>query len=102
MEGFDQLHIDGTNYATRLTRKYRERRPYVPRDQGEVRAIIPGVILELLVKPGARVARGAGLLVIEAMKMQNVVTAPREGHVERVLVEVGQSVPKGTVLVTFE
>ena len=102
MQGFDSLYVDGAYYATRLTRKYRDRKPYVPRDHRQVRAVLPGAILHILVKAGQSVKRGEGLLVVVAMKMENRITAPIDGRIERILVEVGQSVPKGEMLITFE
>ncbi len=93
------MHIDGTDYQTRLTRKFDERRPWSPVNRTVVTTLIPGLILEILVKPGQRVQRGQGVVVLEAMKMANTVQSPWDGIVEALEVSVGQNVPKGTVLV---
>jgi biotin carboxyl carrier protein len=93
------MHIDGTDYETRLTRKVRERGPWQPVDRSVIRAEIPGLVKEVLVRPGQQVRRGDGVVVLEAMKMANEVQAVWAGTVSSVEVEVGQSVPKGTVLV---
>src|SRR5439155_1685668 len=57
----------------------------------EVRAAMPGKIVAVLVEVGATVTRGQGLLVIEAMKMENEVTAPRDGTVQDIRVQSGQT-----------
>jgi biotin carboxyl carrier protein len=65
----------------------------------EVRAIIPGRIVALAVVPGDTVVAGQHLLVLEAMKMQNELRAPRDGVVERVAVGAGENVEVGDILV---
>lgn len=64
----------------------------------QVVAPMPGKVVRLLVKPGVRVEAGQGLLVVEAMKMQNEIRSPKSGMVERVQVEEGQAVNAGDVL----
>jgi biotin carboxyl carrier protein len=64
----------------------------------EVRAIIPGRIVALNAAPGDAVPAGQQLLVLEAMKMQNELRAPREGTVDRVAVAVGEDVEVGDLL----
>ena len=68
----------------------------------EVRAIIPGRIVAISVGPGDAVAAGQQLLVLEAMKMQNELRAPREGTVRAVAVAVGANVEVGDVLMVIE
>jgi acetyl/propionyl-CoA carboxylase alpha subunit len=67
----------------------------------EVRAIIPGKVVAVSVAVGDAVAAGAQLLVVEAMKMQNELRAPRDGTIERVGVVVGQNLEIGDVLVVI-
>ncbi len=66
-----------------------------------LRADMPGVVVSLNAAPGAAVASGDVLLVIESMKMQINVVAHRDGTVENVHVEVNQSFDKGTELVSL-
>jgi biotin carboxyl carrier protein len=68
--------------------------------QGEVRAVMPGVVKELRVAEGAAVALHQPLLVLEAMKMENEIRAPRAGVVRALHVRAGQAVEKGARLVT--
>lgn len=65
---------------------------------GAVRAPMPGLVLRVEVQPGQRVEAGAGLVVLEAMKMENEIAAPGAGVVRSVRVEAGQVVEKGAVL----
>ena len=102
MSELKTLVVDDTAYETRLTKKFVRRRPYVPKDPKRLAAFIPGLILEVRVASGERVRRGQSLLVLEAMKMQNDVTAPDPGTVMAVHVAAGQMVVKGQLLVEFE
>lgn len=70
-------------------------------DQNSIVAPIPGVILSIAVQPGARVEYGQELIVLEAMKMKNVIRAPRAGRVGTIHVAVGQSVNHHAVLLEF-
>jgi biotin carboxyl carrier protein len=64
----------------------------------QIVAPMPGKVVRVLVAAGEEVAAGQGLLVVEAMKMQNEVRSPKAGTVERVLAAEGQSVNSGDVL----
>ena len=101
MQESESLYVGGTSYTTSHTEKYRRRKFHRPYRPEEIRAIIPGVVQQVLVQPGDRVARGSGLLVLEAMKMRNELTAPMDGTVRQVHVAPGQKVPKGELLVTL-
>ncbi len=68
---------------------------------GEVKAPMPGLVLRVLVEPGQRVEAGAGLAVLEAMKMENQIKAPVAGVVQAVRVEAGKAVEKGQVLIVL-
>lgn len=64
----------------------------------QIVAPMPGKVVRILVKSGDRVEAGQGLLVVEAMKMQNEIRSPKSGTVERVLAQEGQPVNAGEVL----
>jgi biotin carboxyl carrier protein len=64
----------------------------------QVVAPMPGKVVRVLVKSGDKVEAGQGLLVVEAMKMQNEIRSPKSGTVERVLAQEGQPVNAGEVL----
>lgn len=67
-----------------------------------IRAVMPGFVTRVLVEAGATVKAGQPLLVVEAMKMQNEVTADVGGVVQEVHVEADQTVKGGDPLVTLE
>lgn len=64
----------------------------------QITAPMPGKVVRLLVQPGDKVQAGQGLLVVEAMKMQNEIRSPKSGTVERLLAQEGQPVNAGQVL----
>ncbi len=67
-----------------------------------VKAPMPGRVVRLLVEVGDEVEEGQGVVVIEAMKMQNELKSPKAGRVVRVGVAVGDTVGSGDVLVVVE
>jgi len=68
----------------------------------EITAPMPGKVLQILVQPGDHVDTGAGLLILEAMKMENRLTAEAAATVAEVRVTAGQTVDGGQVLVVLE
>lgn len=66
---------------------------------GVVKALMPGRVVRILVEKGAAVTKGTGLLILEAMKMENEIHAPADGTIDELLVEAGQTVEAGAVLV---
>jgi biotin carboxyl carrier protein len=68
----------------------------------QVRAPMPGLVLSLAVVPGQEVVQGDTLLILEAMKMENVIKSPGEGRVKKICVEKGKAVDKGEVLIEME
>jgi biotin carboxyl carrier protein len=65
-------------------------------------APMPGKIVRVLVAQGAEVEAGAGILVVEAMKMQNEVKSPKKGTIQKILVSEGAAVNAGEVLAIVE
>lgn len=66
---------------------------------GMIRALMPGRIVRVNVAKGQQVRKGEGLLVLEAMKMENEIQAAADGTVDEILVEAGQTVDGGTELI---
>ncbi len=67
-----------------------------------VKAPMPGLVLNLLVEPGQTVAKGDPLLILEAMKMENVLKAAADGEIKSVQVKQGAAVVKGQVLIEMQ
>jgi 3-methylcrotonyl-CoA carboxylase alpha subunit len=68
---------------------------------GRLTAPMPGKIVQVLVADGAQVARGAPLLILEAMKMEHTIRAPADGRVEKVKFAAGAQVEEGVELIEF-
>ncbi len=67
-----------------------------------ITAPIPGRVARVLVQPGQQIGRGDGIVVVEAMKMENELRSPRDGIVGAIEVEEGQAVEGGALLATIE
>ncbi|HTW32322.1 MAG TPA: biotin/lipoyl-containing protein [Candidatus Sulfotelmatobacter sp.] len=65
-------------------------------------APMPGKVVRILVTQGAEVEAGAGIVVVEAMKMQNEVKSPKKGTIQKILVSEGAAVNAGDVLAIVE
>jgi biotin carboxyl carrier protein len=63
---------------------------------------MPGLVLEVLVEVGQKVNTGEKLLILEAMKMENVIKVPADGIVQSIAIKKGQSIEKGQLLMEFE
>jgi biotin carboxyl carrier protein len=68
----------------------------------EVKAPMPGLVLDVLVSPGDSVEIGQKILVLEAMKMENAIKSPTAGVVASINVSKGQAVDKNYILIRFE
>lgn len=67
-----------------------------------IRSVMPGRVLRVMIQPGQQVTAKQGLIVVEAMKMENEVTAPRDGVVKEVRVAPGRTVETGEILAVIE
>ena len=95
------FHFDGEIYFVEVEDKNARGRARRQRDHS-MEAPMPGVVLRILVKQGDVVAKGAPLLILEAMKMEHQLTAPRDGTVAAVNCREGELVQPGVELVTLE
>jgi len=99
---WDNLNINFTNYKTRLNKKFIEKVPYKLPDRSRVISFIPGTIVDILVRVGDTLSEGDDLMVLEAMKMKNRLKAPVSGRVRSINTKVGETVPKGALLLEIE
>ena len=67
----------------------------------EIKAPMPGLILEILVQEGDEVKKGDKLFVLEAMKMENVIKSPQDGTISTISTSVGDSVEKNNTIMVF-
>lgn len=67
-----------------------------------IKAPMPGMVLKLMTQEGEQLSSGSKLLILEAMKMENVITLPNDAIIKTILVKPGQAVDKGQVLVELQ
>lgn len=68
----------------------------------EIKAPMPGLILEISITEGQEVKENDALLILEAMKMENVINSPRDGIIKSITVSQGDTVDKNNLLIEFE
>jgi biotin carboxyl carrier protein len=68
----------------------------------KIKAPMPGLILDVMVKEGQTVQEDDALLILEAMKMENVIVSQREGTIKTISVKKGDAVDKNNLLIEFE
>lgn len=99
--------VDGRNYHVNLVDERRVRVGGTQSDlqlQGRQRVSVPmpGKVIEVLVSEGDSVEKGQGLVIVEAMKMENEVRSPITGEVKEIKVKPGDTVEGGAVLIVIE
>ncbi len=98
----ENFTIGGMYYKTLLTKKFKNRQPYEEPDSRFIKAFIPGTIVDIQVKKGQKVSENEPLLLLEAMKMRNIITAPVSGKIKRIAVRKGEVVSKNQLLIEME
>lgn len=102
------LLVNGNKYTVNLRDKYDELLKSLGMDKlmagkvNELKAPMPGLVLDIFVTPGTAVKKGDPVIVLEAMKMENVLKAAGDGVVKKIAVEKKQAVEKNQLLISFE
>lgn len=73
--------------------------PTAPKGTGFIKSPLPGTILDVLIKEGDSVKVGQKLILLEAMKMENIINADKEGIIKSVKVKKGDNVLEGEILI---
>jgi biotin carboxyl carrier protein len=97
----DILSIDSTDYETEIPRDRLKPFSGMP-EKRDVRAFIPGTVVEVRVREGEKVSPGQVLMLLDAMKMHNEVCSEITGRVRQVLVAKGDKVEKNQLLAGLE
>ncbi|CAN5826550.1 acetyl-CoA carboxylase biotin carboxyl carrier protein subunit [soil metagenome] len=101
-----QVSLRGLDYALKLIdlKRLRSAQSGAKHNKGTARILapMPGKVVRLLVDAGTEVEAGAGILIVEAMKMQNEMKAPKAGQVVSIHAQVGATVNAGDVLAVIE
>ena len=96
------IHLFWDGVAYRLEEQKEGARAAHRRDKAGLEATMPGKVIAVKASPGQAVKKGDEVVVVEAMKMENALRAPRDGTIKTVTVKVGDMVGPGTVLVELE
>jgi biotin carboxyl carrier protein len=97
-----EVEIESERRASLRERARRGREETAHGGPSEVHAIIPGQVVSVSVVAGDAVVAGQQLLVVEAMKMQNELRAPRDGVISRVAVAAGRTIEVGDLLLVLD
>ncbi|MFN7622956.1 MAG: acetyl-CoA carboxylase biotin carboxyl carrier protein subunit [Acidobacteriota bacterium] len=102
-DGTEAVIVNGRRIGVAIRDRRRRRGPDA-QASGTIQLItpMPGKVVAILVEEGATVERGAGIIVVEAMKMQNEIQAPRAGRLTSLRATPGQTVNAGEILATIE
>lgn len=101
------LRIEGKKYVCKAKDQYDEILEKLGMS-GQTKAVkdlkapMPGKVLDIMVAAGETVQKEQALLVLEAMKMENVIKAPGEGKIKNIQIQKGNTVEKNQVLINFE
>ena len=95
----DNFTIGGMYYKTTLTEKFKNRKRYQYPDINLIKAFIPGTIVDIMVKQEQRVTEGEPLLLLEAMKMRNIIAAPKDGKIKKLMIKKTDMVFKNQLLI---
>jgi biotin carboxyl carrier protein len=94
-----QFTVNGDTMYTSLTKKYINRKKWTRPDEKKIISFIPGTVKEVLVREGDSVPENGRLIVLEAMKMMNVILSPVAGTVEKIYVKPGERIPRGKIMI---
>ena len=102
------ININGSRYTVQLSDQYDQLIEQlglnvVPKQAAlDIKAPMPGIVLDIMVKNGQTVEEGTPILILEAMKMENVLKAAAPGLVDTIEVKKGIAVEKGQLLVKIQ
>ena len=102
------IKVDGIKYQFNAKDKYDELLHSLGMDNlaskkvSDLKAPMPGLVLEISVKGGQQVSKGDALLILEAMKMENVIKSPTDGVIKSISVNKGETVEKNQLILNFE
>jgi biotin carboxyl carrier protein len=102
-----QIKVNQTIYSLTVKDKYDELLHQLGLDKAmvikvsNIKAPMPGLVLNILVEDGQEIKKGDALIVLEAMKMENILKSPTDGKVKKVAVKKGVAVEKGQILIEF-
>ena len=101
------VSVNGNKYQLQVKDKFDELLKSLGFDElnskkvNELKAPMPGLVLDIRVAEGGQVKKGDAVLVLEAMKMENIIKSPTDGVIKKINVKKGVAVEKNQVLINF-
>lgn len=102
------IRVNGNDYSIKLQDKYDLLLQQLglgnlqTKKVNQIKAPMPGLVLRFEKKVGDEVKKGESVLILEAMKMENILKSPGDGKIKKIVVEQGQAVEKNQILVEME
>lgn len=102
------IKVNGNNYTVKVEDKFDQLLKQLGLDNiasakiAEIKAPMPGLVLDIIVEEGIEVKKGDNLLILEAMKMENIIKSPADGVVKKLSIIKGDKVEKNQVLLQFK
>lgn len=105
-DGFPKtVYLNGLPFEVEIEKVKSLQNTAIPPDKkisGDVNANLPGQVLSIEIAEGDSVEQGQSLLILESMKMENIITSPKSGRVKSIAVKTGQVVMKGDLLMQID
>lgn len=101
------VKVNNEEYSVRIEDKYESLLKQLGMDYqtsgkiSDLKAPMPGLVLDVFVQEGQEIAKGENLIVLEAMKMENILKAPADARVAKILVKKGDKLEKGSTIIQF-
>lgn len=101
------IKVNGVEYVVAIEDKYDALLKQLGLDNlatskvADLKAPMPGLVLDILVKEGDDIVKGDNLVVLEAMKMENILKASADGSVAKIIAKKGDKLEKGSVIIQF-
>ncbi|HEX8377758.1 MAG TPA: acetyl-CoA carboxylase biotin carboxyl carrier protein subunit [Pedobacter sp.] len=102
-----ELKINNKKYSVKVTDQYDELLHKLGFDKAlsqkisDLKAPMPGLVLKVLVKDGDTVLKGDNLIILEAMKMENIIKSPIDGTLKSIKIQEGDKLEKNQVMIVF-
>lgn len=103
-----KIKVNGNIYQLNISDQYDELLQQLGLDNltankvADIKAPMPGLVLNVLVTEGGEVKKGDNLLVLEAMKMENILKSPTDGSIKKIKITKGDKVEKNQILIQFK
>ena len=101
-EKLQVIIVHSAKYQTTYTKKYENRKVWVEPNPNHINSYIPGTVIDILIKEGQKVAAGASIMILDAMKMYNDIKMPFKGKILKINIEKGQKIPKNFLMIEIE